>query len=31
MLFYHLDKQYPQIMKELLEREKANKTAIQKL
>ncbi len=28
MLFYHLDKQYPQIMKELLEREKANKTAI---
>lgn len=28
MLFYHLDKQYPQIMKELLEREKSNKTAM---
>ncbi len=29
MLFYHLDRQYPQIMKELLEREEAKRSELQ--
>lgn len=31
MLFYHLDKEYPQIMKELLEREKIKKAEMKEM